>query len=339
VSALREIEAPRPRELPTSDEALLAWLGGPALLRQRGRDGGRVRAVATLLHGNEPSGLRALRAWLASAEEPATDVLFFVGAVAAARAVPGFAHRSLPGRPDLNRCFAPPFAGEEGAVAAELLGALRAARPEALVDLHNNTGRNPAYGVVCGTDPLRLALVSLFARRCVRSDLQLGTLVEAFEGVLPAVTVECGTAGDSVADATAFAGLARYLRAERLGPELGRGLPFQILVDPVRVRLVEGVRLAFSDRAAYGADLTFARDLDRHNFERVAAGTVLGWLRRGAPWPLDARAADGADRSRALFAVEDGALRLQRDGVPIMMTTDPGIAASDCLFYLTRPEG
>lgn len=55
--------------------------------------------------------------------------------------------------------------------------------------------------------------------------------------------------------------------------------------------------------------------------------------RDGAPWPLVARGADGRDRSRDLFAVEDGLLVARTAMVPIMMTTDPRIAVSDCLFY------
>jgi hypothetical protein len=337
MSPVRIREVPRPEDVPESDADLLAWLEGPAWLRQPGRSGARVRAVATLLHGNEPSGLRALRAWWRSGERPAVDAVFFVGAVEAARAAPGFAHRMLPGRRDLNRCFRPPFDGPEGALAEAALRLLREARPEALLDLHNNTGHNPAYGVGRGLDAARLALVGLFARRYVRSDLRLGTLVEAFEGVLPAVTIECGRAGDPAADATAFAGLARYLRADHLGPDAGPGLPFQVLVEPVRVCLRDGTRVAFGDAPAPQADLTLAADVDRHNFERLPAGSAIGWVDAGAPWPLEAREATGADVSRALFELDAGVLRTRRDGVPIMMTTDPRIAAEDCLFYLARP--
>ena len=74
-------------------------------------------------------------------------------------------------------------------------------------------------------------------------------------------------------------------------------------------------------------------EVDRHNFELLPAGAALGWTRDGAPWPLAARGADGRDRSRDLFAVEDGRLVARTPMVPIMMTTDPRIAISDCLFY------
>ena len=67
--------------------------------------------------------------------------------------------------------------------------------------------------------------------------------------------------------------------------------------------------------------------------ERLAAGVSIAWLRDGAGWPITAVDATGRDLSRELFAVHGQALVTRRELVPIMMTTDAGIAASDCLFY------
>jgi hypothetical protein len=333
---LRVCEAPRGRVVPAGDAAFLGWLGGPVLLRVPGRDRSRTRAVVTLLHGNEPSGLRALRAWLAGDAEPATDAVCLVACVEAALAEPGFAFRMLPGRRDLNRCFRSPFEGAEGALAAAILASLRQARPEALVDLHNNTGHNPVYGVGGVADGAHLALVGLFGERFVQSDLRLGTLGEALEAELPCVTIECGRAGDPVADAAALAGLGAFLGRERLPACAER--PMTILHRPLRVALRPGVSVAFADAPDPRADLTLAADVDRHNFERLPAGSAIGWLRPGRPWPLDARGADAREVSRELFAADGGCLRTRREGVPIMMTTSPAIAAADCLFYLAQPR-
>ena len=69
--------------------------------------------------------------------------------------------------------------GQSGRIAAEALRLMREADPECLVDLHNNTGHNPAYGVGPRTGTAELNLVGLFAERFVHSDLRLGALVEA----------------------------------------------------------------------------------------------------------------------------------------------------------------
>ncbi len=335
---VRILEAPRPDEIGDTPEAFLAWLGGPAVLRVPGRDRSRARGLSTLLHGNEPSGLRALHAWLRRGIEPAVDLVCFVGAVAAARQAPGFAHRMLPGRPDLNRCFLPPFAGMEGEIAGEALRLLREAGCDALVDLHNNTGHNPAYGVATGTDAARMNLTGLFGERLIASDLRLGTLIEATSADFPSITIECGRAGDPAADACAAAGLARYAALDRI--ETRRVLPpsMAILERPVRVSARPEVRLAFSDAPVAGADLTLAGDLDRHNFQLLMPGAPVGWVADPDRWPLTASGADECEVSREWFVLRGSLLETRRAGVPIMMTVDPAVAKSDCLFYLVRPR-
>lgn len=328
----------RPFDPGDTPEAFLAALGGPAVLRVPGRDRSRARGLATLLHGNEPSGLRALHAWLRGGLTPAVDLVCFVGAVAAAQRAPGFAHRMLSGRPDLNRCFAPPFAGLEGTVAGEALRLLREAGCDALVDLHNNTGHNPAYGVATEADAARIGLASLWGERLIVSDLRLGTLTEATSGDFPSITIECGRAGDPAADRVALAGLTRYAALERIELRRLPAAPMTILERPVRVCSVPQVRLAFGEAPAPDADLTLAGDIDRHNFELLMPGVPVGWVADGVGWPLDARGAEGEEVSREWFTLRDGLLETRRAAVPIMMTVDAAAAKSDCLFYLVRPR-
>lgn len=328
--------APRGADAPASAEDLLRWLGGPAMLVLEGRDPTRTRGVVTLLHGNEPSGVRALSALLRGDLVPATRVVCLVASVAAALAPPGFAHRMLPGRRDPNRCFRPPWDDEDGAVAHEALRLLREAGCEALVDLHNNTGRNPAYGVATGVDAARLGLVALFAERMVASDLRLGSLIEATADDFPTVTIECGRAGDPAADATALAGLERYLLLPEVETRRMPARRMTVLSEPVRVCVRAGMRLAFGAVPLPGADLTLVSDIDRHNFTPVMPGAPVGWLGVHGRWPLEACGASGEDVSQDLFHVVDGRLETRRGLVPIMMTTDVAVALADCLFYVVQ---
>jgi hypothetical protein len=96
-----------------------------------------------------------------------------------------------------------------------------------------------------------------------------------------------------------------------------------------------GVRVAFADAPRPDVDLTVARDIDRHNFELVAPGSLLGWVADGV-WPVTARGASGIDVARELFEVREGVLRARRSLIPIMMTTHAKAAESDCLFYTVR---
>ena len=333
---VRVLAAPPPAELARDPEGLLRQLARPSLLRLRGRDPSRVRVVSTLLHGNEPSGIRAVHALLASAFVPAVDVLFFIGAVEAALAPPGLAHRQLPGAGDLNRHWLPPHAGPEGAVARELLALLGEAGPECLVDLHNNTGHSPAYGVGPRAGPRECALVSLFAGRFVASDLALGALVEATAASFPSVTIECGRAGDEAADRVAAAGLKALLEADELPAVEARAI--QLFGDPVRVRMRGAARLAVADEPQPGVELSLDPGVDRHNFETLEAGHSLGWVGAETGLPVEARDAAGRDHSSELFEVRGARLRTRCALIPIMMTTDPAIAVQDCLFYVVAPR-
>jgi hypothetical protein len=323
-----------PAPLAPTVEGFLEQLGGPAALRIPGRDRRRSRVVTTLLHGNEPSGVRALHAWLRAGEEPAVDALFLIGNVEAATAPPGFAHRMLPGHRDLNRCFLGPFDEDvDGQRAGALLEAIRSARPEAVVDIHNNTGHNPAYGV--GVEPRKevLALTALFGDRFVESDLRIGALIEAIRD-LPSVTAEVGRSGDPRADAQALSGIRTFLTRDPLFPP-GPPPSLRHLVEPMRATLRPGARVAVADQPAEGRDLTVSSDLDRHNFETLPAGTAIGWVTNPV-CPLELRDGSGRDRAADYFRVEGPRLLTQCAFVPIMITTDPAIAESDCLFYVAR---
>lgn len=323
--------------VPASADAFLEWLGGPCILLEDGHDNARARVVSGLMHGDEPSGLRGIHAWLRSGETPAVRTAFFFGGVEAARLAPLYSHRFVPGRRDMNRCFRAPFDGPDGAVAEAALEVLRALRPEAVLDLHNNTGRNPAYGIVHALDDRHLALVQHFARIAVFSDLALGTFVEPFLEGVPAATIECGQAHAPEADAVAEAGLRRFLRMPHVEPTRVSDAPMRLLVNPVRVELLPGETLAFGSAPA-DASLTLEADLDRLNFEWVREGTRLGWVRGAAP-PIRVTGPSGNDLAAAYFEVIQGELRAARGFVPTMITLSVAAATSDCLFYAAELAG
>lgn len=323
------------KRAPNTAEDFLNWLGGPALLRIAGRDRGRTRVVSVLMHGNEPSGLRALHAWLRERELPATDVLAFVGAVEAARLLPLFSHRMVPERPDLNRCFRPPFQGVEGEIAGELLEWVMRLKPEAVVDLHNNTGRNPIYGVSHRAVVVPWKLASLFTHRFVYSPIALATFVEACQFHFPAVTIECGQAGDPRADADGLAGLRRFLHRPRLDDiELAPGA--ELFLTPSRLYLDPHVPLAFSDRSVPGKALTLDCELDRENFQTVPVGRVIGWLAPQAPWPFRVPGPEGREISHEYFERRGNEVVTRRPWIPIMLTTSVSAALGDCLCYLAE---
>lgn len=333
---LRHRVSPDRTQIPASAEGFLRELQGPTAFGIAGRDRSRARVVVTLLHGNEPSGLRAVHAWLRSQDTPAVDTWCVLGNVEAARMPPGFAHRMLSGRRDLNRCFLGPRDDEDGALAEEILELIREVAPEAVVDLHNNSGHNPAYGVGVQRDPRTLALVAKFARRFVLSHLNLGALMEAIRH-LPSTTIEVGRAGDPEADRVALLGLNRFLSSDDVFEPAPDPASMQVLVTPMRVCVRPDTKLAFAGEPVRDADLTIALDLDRHNFRVLPADTPIGWATRDR-LSLELIDEDGVDRADEWFARREDLIVVRRPLIPIMITTDPGIAVSDCLFYVVRED-
>ena len=333
MSRLRFLDRPDPGAIPEDPAGFLRELEGATAIRIAGSDSSRLRIVVTLLHGNEPSGLLAMHRWLRESFTPAVDVLFIIANVEAALAAGGFAHRMLPERRDLNRCFHGPFEDPDGALAREILDAIMGRKAEALIDLHNNTGHNPSYGVGIDPNPAALGLVSLFGRRFVWSHLRLGALMEAIPD-LPAVTIEVGRSGDPRADAVAFDGLRDFLARDAL-VESAQPETVSVLMMPMRVCLRAGVELLISDDHDPAVDLTILADLDRHNFEPMEPGTLIGWSRQPT-LPLELLDESGRDRAPEYFELDGTMLRTSKPLIPIMITTDPRAAKSDCLFYVVQ---
>ena len=337
IQALATLTDPEPDWLADTPLSFLQQLGAPTEIRLSGRQAGPARAISALLHGNEPSSVIAIHRFLRSGGRPTVDTSIFILAVEAALAEPGFAMRMLPGRRDLNRCFFPASDDIDGQLAATVLARLRSRRYEALVDLHNNTGRNPPYGIINQLGLARLKLVEMFTDSCcVLSDLRVGALTEAIVDEIPSVAIECGHAADPYAHDVAYRGIERFVTASELGLTGALCQPVAMFDGPIRVELRRGLSVAFASAPHQHAELTLRDDIDVHNFRRLDRGTVLGWLRSDAEWPLCARGRDGVDVSRQHFAVRDGALLHDSDLVPIMMTTNAQIALVDCLCYLMR---
>jgi hypothetical protein len=57
---------------------------------------------------------------------------------------------------------------------------------------------------------------------------------------------------------------------------------------------------------------------------------------RAERWPIELIDEDGRDRAQDYFSIEEGHLVARRALIPIMITTDPVVAAADCLFYVVQ---
>lgn len=322
-----------PAQVPETITGFLNFLGGPAVIRIGGVNPNRTRAVVTLLHGNEPSGVRALHRMLREGVKPLTNMIFILGSVEAALIEPGFRCRSYPESRDMNRCFNPPYQDAPGLVAREILRIFDEERPEAVVDIHNTSGTSPSFAVVTNEDARHEALAGLFTDKLVITDLRLGSLMEQTRADRPIVTVECGGANDQYSDSVAYEGLLRFCQAQELF-NCDQDLDIELYHHPIRLELAKGTKLAFAEKPALGMDLTFLLGIDRYNFRSVPAGTLLGWLRlEDKRSHLRVVDQDGCDRFDEFFEICGNRLQTIQALKLFMVTDRPDIALSDCLLY------
>lgn len=322
---------PTPESLAEDSEQFLHQLGGPTLITVDGRDNSRCRVIATLLHGNEPSGTKALLAWLRSGEKPAVRTLCLIASVQAALHETPFYHRMIPGQRDMNRCFRPPFEDHQGHIAEQFMGILEQCRPEAVLDIHNTSGMSPSFGVATFESEKHEALVKLFTDRLIITELRLGALMELSREQYPVVTIECGGSHQPESEETAMRGLQEFLFCDQVFHR-GTG-EIDLYRHAVRIELIEGTHIAYADQPVPGADLTIPFDVEKFNFGVIPALTRLGWLGPRGLDVLRVNSAKGDDLlPHYLMARHEGLYSAQRLKL-FMVTTNPAIALSDCLFY------
>lgn len=306
-------------------------LDGPTLFELPGKREPPL-FVSILLHGNEDTGLAAVQRVLRGcAKRPLPrSLMLLVGNIEAAH----HGLRRLDDQPDYNRIW--PGATDHGETAearimAEVHARVVDRRAVAAVDLHNNSGRNPHYAVVCNLRPPTLALAALFAPRVVLFRGIPGTQTASFEGLIPAMTAECGLAGDPAnADAAArFLDAALHL-VERSDQASG-GEPLELYHTLGVVRVRPDVRIGFGSE---DAQLRLDPRLDELNFRELQPGALLGETDHVMPLQMIDEA--GCDVADDYFAVSGGSLLLSKQAVPAMLTADPRIVRQDCLCYLMQ---
>lgn len=335
------LENPDAGSIASTAEGFLQQLQRPTCLFFQGRDTTRTRAVVTLLHGNEPSGFRALHRWIKSGRQPAVNIVCVIASVEAALQEPVFSNRVLPEKRDLNRCFRQPFdIDTQGQLADDILQLLQHYQPEAVVDIHNTSGSGPSFGVAIYVDDKHDALTSLFTQRLIVTDLRLGSLMEISEHLFPTVTIECGGRLDDEAHEIAWEGINRYFMADDVLKPQATEWGLEVLHNPVRLELTESCRISYAEGPQADADLTLKPDIEHHNFGVVAGQTFLGWVNTNNLRQIFV-AKNKAQQCvlDELVMIRDGQLLTKQPLKLFMITTNPAIAKMDCLFYAVKSDG
>lgn len=328
-------------DIPEHVEQWLQRLPGAVQTPFEGADPTRTRALVTLLHGNEPSGLRAIHAWLRAGREHieaqlATNLVLIIANVEAARTAPLFHYRQLPGQRDLNRCFRAPWPDAPGRLAQSLLATLVSYGPEAVIDLHNTSGRSPAFAVAAIDDARHRTLAGMFCQHLIINELRMGALMDSAETLFPTLTIECGGAHDPAAHQCAADVLHRFGSHPGLFAARPATSTLQVFHNPIRVELAPGASISFKTKQP--ADVVLDANIQAYNFCVAQPGERLARLRDGQAGLLSVRDHRGRPVFSELFQIVHTHLT-PRLPLRLFMATDRAdIAASDCLFYVA-PAG
>ena len=286
--------------------------------------------VSILLHGNEDAGLKAIQTVLRKYRnhELPRALSIFVGNVDAARA----GLRRLDGQPDFNRIWpgTEHAAGEETDMARTVLEEMRRRGVFASIDIHNNTGLNPHYGCINRLDPAFLHLAALFSRIAVYFLRPRGVQSLAFSEICPALTIECGKAGNSEGEAHAASLLEACLHLSAFPTHAVAPHDLDLFHTVGTVKVAEHISFTFG---ADDADLRFDPALDHMNFRELAAGTPLGSTRMPSI-PLQVIDESGQEVTSRYFEVRQGRLITRCEVMPSMLTLDERVIRQDCLCYL-----
>ncbi len=311
--------------------ALHRALDGPTLIHLAGRNPDPL-FVSVLQHGNETSGWEAVRRLLKGRYGrdplPRSLILLIANVRAAARN-----RRRLADQPDFNRCWP----GSDMApttwhrLFTEITKHVRARRPFASIDIHNNTGLNPHYAAVNRIEPKRLQLAALFSRTVIYFTEPKGVQSMAFGEFCPAVTLECGQASEVHGTDHAMAYLETVLNLRELPDQPPAPEDLELYHVIATVQVPEDVDFSFDDQAE---DLHFQPDLDRFNFRELPAGTRLARSVNGRQISLLATDHQGRNVSDSCFALEAGSITTRRALMPAMLSTDEQVVRQDCLCYL-----
>lgn len=301
----------------------------PTLIQLDGRDS-QFLFISILLHGNEYTGLEVMQKILAEhAQDLPRSILLFVGNVRAAEAN----RRFLPDQVDYNRCW-PGTELEPSPTSGMMQRVVEIAHGLPLfaaIDIHNNTGKNPHYA--CITDP-NMQNQNLAARfnRVGMVFNHRGVSTMAFDGICPAITLECGLPGDPQGIEHA----CRFIEGMLTLDELPHSQPTRHALHLVESHLTMNIRdeVSYAFDPAADADLRFENDFEDRNFTLFDPHQVFGYTRVARP--LSITDTEGHDVTDEILRVEEGRIYLNNTLMPAMITRDRLVIRQDCLCHLLQ---
>jgi len=304
----------------------------PTLIEFDGVDKSSTIYLSVLMHGNESSGWEVFKELLreyyfAGKLFPKKLIVFVANPVAAQ-----MNKRHLESQNDFNRVWT---AGEskEHKMAEEVMSFLKERSPLfAAIDLHNNSGRNPFFACVnvLRKDYLKLAksfssLMIYFTEPAGAHSIQLAKLG-------PALTLECGLAGDPAGIQAVLKMLQKcFVLDSWQNEELGIDFDVFHIVAQITFKAKKTISLATNKNI--DTQVKLLPDLDLHNFKELAKGSVIANLNNDE-LPLHVLGLKNEDLACEYFEVTNNNLVCKKTFIPSMLSAEVEIIKQDCLAYV-----
>ncbi len=305
-------------------------LSAPALIELPGKHADPL-FVSVLLHGNEPTGFKAIQLLLSKYlnKDLPRSLALFIGNVAAAK------HnvRRLDNQPDFNRIWpgAELTESAESKLVEKVFSLMKNRNVFASIDIHNNTGLNPHYACINRLDNRFFQLAALFGRLVVFFSRPKGVQSSAFAEICPAVTLECGRPDQEHGVTHALEFLDSCLHLTEFPQQQIHPQDIDLFHTVAQVKIKENTNFSFNK---VDVDLLLDKDIERFNFSEIKPGTRLGTVYNGTELPLLALDETGNNVTTNFFRLAEGDLQITRPTMPSMLTLDEGIIRQDCLCYL-----
>ncbi len=315
--------------LDTTPENLSDILPGPSLIKIKG-ESEQPLFLATLLHGNEPTGTQAIQKLIKNYSDH--EILLpkplniLVGNVEAAKTK----ERHLDHQPDYNRIW---NGGDlkENDLAREVISFMKESRPFASIDIHNTSGQNPHYSCVNKLDAPFINLAHLFSETLVYFTRPKEVLSNAMAEFCPSITIEAGQPGDPSGVQHVYEFLEKCMHLEEIPLDWkGQDDP-HVYHTIARVRVPEKSNIGFGENLM-GKDFCFIEKLDQKNFHELPANSLIGW-RNNSAMKLSVINESDEEIESDIFEYVNKEIRLKRSVVPSMFTTNEHIVHQDCLGY------
>ena len=113
----------------------------------------------------------------------------------------------------------------------------------------------------------------------------------------------------------------------------------EVLRNPIRVELVPEATIEYLPEPSGRADLTLPPDIEHRNFGIVSPNEPLGWIGKKGLSVLNAIGHNRTENMGQVFQVREGQIFPAQAIKAFMITTNPVIAKSDCLFYAVKATG